>query len=203
MTISKEVENIILADASIQKDLGRGLINHRALARYILDTYRIKASLDAVISAIRRIDVEPFKDYDKKIANLFKGASISTRNSLVCFTLRHDALKLIPKVFSKNIRVVTGTEEIKIIVDNTKSESVEESLSQYILKVEKDLGEISIRLAEEAAKTRGVMARIANEIALNKINIVELLISVPEFLIYVKEKDVIRTHEVLLGMSSS
>ena len=88
-------------------------------------------------------------------------------------------------------------------MDNTKSESVEESLSQYILKVEKDLGEISIRLAEEAAKTRGVMARIANEIALNKINIVELLISVPEFLIYVKEKDVIRTHEVLLGMSSS
>lgn len=200
-SIAQEVSNIVSSDISIQKDLIRGLINHRALARYIIDKYNIDASLDAVISSIRRIELEPIKDADKKMANLFKDASISTRNNLVCFTLKKEALFLLPKIISKNIRIVTGTDEIKLIVDKAKSDDIEDMVSAHTVKIEKDLGEVSIKLDEEAAKTRGVTSRIANEIALNKINIEELFISVPEFLIYVKQKDVIRTHGVLLNLS--
>ncbi len=203
MSISQEVSDIIASDLTVQKDLSRGLINHRALARYILDKYNIEASLDAVISAIRRIEIEPLKDADKKISNLFRDAAISTRNNLVCLTLKKEAICLLPKIISKNIRIVTGSEEINLVVEKTKSDDIQDIFSQYITKVEKNLGEVSIRLAEEAAKTRGVTSRIANEIALNKINIEQLLISVPEFLIYVKDKDVIKTHEVLLGLSGS
>ncbi|MBI4163838.1 MAG: hypothetical protein HY512_03170 [Candidatus Aenigmarchaeota archaeon] len=203
MSISQQVSDIVSSDLSLQKDIHRGLINHRALARYLIDKYDFDASLDAVISALRRIELEPLKEFDKKITGFFKDASISTRNNLVCFTLKKEALFLLPKIISKNIRIVTGTDEINLIVEKTKSETLHDIFSQYIIKTEKDLGEVSIRLAEEAAKTRGVMSRIANEISLNKINIEQLLISVPEFLIYVKDKDVIKTHEVLLGLSGS
>ncbi len=203
MSISQTVSDIIGSDLSLQKDLRRGLINHRALARYLLEKYNLDASLDAVISAIRRIEIEPLKDFDKKITGFFKDATISTRNNLVCFTLKKEALYLLPKVINKNIRVVTGTDEINVIAEKPKYESLQDIFSQYTIKIEKDIGEVSIRLAEEAAKTRGVMSRIANEISLNKINIEQLLISVPEFLIYVKDKDVIKTHEVLLGLSGS
>src|SRR3989338_870666 len=195
-SISQQVSDIIYSDISLQKDLTRGLINHRALARYIIDKYSLDASLDSVISAIRRVEIEPMKEADKKISNLFKDAAISTRNNLVCFTLKSEAIVLLQKVASKNVRIVTGHEEIKVIVEKGKYEIVHDIFSPYIVKVEKDLGEVGIKLAEEAAKTYGVMSRIANEIALNKINIVELLISVPEFLICVRDKDVIKTHEV-------
>ena len=202
-SISQQVSDIIYSDISLQKDLTRGLINHRALARDIIDKYSLDASLDSVISAIRRVEIEPMKEADKKISNLFKDAAISTRNNLVCFTLKSEAIVLLQKVASKNVRIVTGHEEIKVIVEKGKYEIVHDIFSPYIVKVEKDLGEVGIKLAEEAAKTYGVMSRIANEIALNKINIVELLISVPEFLICVRDKDVIKTHEVLLGLSGS
>lgn len=203
MSIAQDVLRIVNSDLSIQKDLSRGLINHRALARYILENHELKASIDAVISALRRIEIEPAKEFDKKISNLFKDSIISTRNNLVCFTLKTDSIQSIQKILTKTTKVVTGTEEIKVIVDRTRTEAVESALSNFIIRVEKDIGEATIKLAEEAAKTRGVMARIANEISLSKINIIELLISVPEFLIYVKEKDVIKTHEVLLNLSGN
>ncbi len=200
MTIAQEVFRIINSDLSLQKEMSRGLINQRALARYILDNYNLKASMDAVISALRRVEVEPVQEFEKKVSNLFRGAVISTKNNLVCFTLKSDAITQIPKGLAKKIKIVTGTEEIKFIVDKGQSEILEDNLSDFIIREEKDIGEITIKLAEEAAKTRGVLLKIANEIVLNKINIIELLISVPEFLIYVKEKDVIKTHEVLLNL---
>ena len=155
MSISKEVAKIIESDLSIQNNLSRGLINHRALARHILNKHDVKASLDGIISAIRRIEIEPIRAYEKKIENMFKDSTISTRNNLICFTVKPEAILLLPKILSKNIRLVTGNEEIKIIAEKGKGEYVQGILSGHILKVEKDLGEVCIKLDEEAAKTSG------------------------------------------------
>ncbi|MEK0346490.1 MAG: hypothetical protein QQN65_06625, partial [Nitrosopumilus sp.] len=57
----KKIENIrefiwkiIDTDISLKKDLLRGIVNIRSLAKYIIDTQTINVSLDSVISAIRR-----------------------------------------------------------------------------------------------------------------------------------------------------
>ena len=54
------VDRIIESDGAIRKDLGRGLLNIRALARYIQGEARLdgeELSIEAVIGAIRRYDV--------------------------------------------------------------------------------------------------------------------------------------------------
>ena len=54
------VDRIIESDGAIRKDLGRGLLNIRALARYIQGEATLdgeELSIEAVIGAIRRYDV--------------------------------------------------------------------------------------------------------------------------------------------------
>ena len=199
--IAEQVLKLIQSDLSIQKNLDRGLINIRGLARYLIEKHELEASLESVISAIRRFEPKPFQESEKKFLKLFKDAKISTRNNIVCFTLGKDAIKLIGKSSHKNIRLIFGTDQIKIICSKQDADWFSDLFSEYIKKIEKDLGELSLVVSEEVIKSKGVMARIANEIALHDINIVEMFICPPEFLIYVKQADVIKTHEAVLKLS--
>lgn len=201
MSIVNDVWNILKSDPTIQKNLDRGLINIRGLSRYLIEKHKIDASMDAVISAIRRFDSKKYEKEEQTILNLLKNSKISTKNNIVCFTLGIDALSILGNILNRNIRAVIGTNEIKIVCEKESSEDIESFLSEYIKKEEKDLSELSITVNQKAVKQKGLVARISNEIAIHNINIVELLISPPEFLIYVKEKDMIKTHETLLSLT--
>ena len=48
--------------------------------------------------------------------------------------------------------------------------------------------------------TKGVLARIATELSLGNINIHELIMCPPEFIVYVKERDIVKAHEALLKL---
>ncbi|MBT7928627.1 hypothetical protein HN682_01735, partial [Candidatus Peregrinibacteria bacterium] len=64
--INQTVWRLLAQDLSIQKNLKKGLINVRGLAKYLIETYNLRASLDAVISAIRRFEnSETFKDEEE------------------------------------------------------------------------------------------------------------------------------------------
>ena len=60
---------------------------------------------------------------------------------------------------------------------------------------------ISVVLPEKAIQTKGVMAKIASEIALANINITELIVCPPQFFIYVAEKDIVKAHERVLALT--
>jgi len=64
------------------------------------------------------------------------------------------------------------------------------------------LSEISVTVAEKATKTRGVLARITAELALANINIHEMMVCPPQFLIYVSEKDIVKAHERIMSLAS-
>src|SRR3989338_5183875 len=116
MKIAQTVWNILKSDLALQKDLDKGLINVRGLAKYILNKYSLEASLDAVISAIRRFEAEKvYEKEDKVILSLFKDAKIATRNNIACLTIKKAGLKSMKAVLDKDIRAIIGTEEIKII----------------------------------------------------------------------------------------
>lgn len=202
MKISQLVWNILKSDMAIQKDLEKGLINVRGLAKYILNKYDLEASLDAVISAIRRFEAEKvYEKEEKAILSLFKDAKIATRNNIICLTVKKDGLKQMKAVLDKNIRAIIGTEEIKIVCEKKYLENMKDAFSDDVVKVEEDLSELDIEISEKAIKQRGVLARISNEISLHNINILESIICPPEFLIYVKEKDAVKTYEILLGLT--
>jgi predicted regulator of amino acid metabolism with ACT domain len=197
-SITKEVWRIIESDRAIEKDLARNIINMRALARFIIDKYGLGASLDSVISAIRRFDIKSTQESDKKLSNLFKEAIIKTRNNIVCITVRHETGV---EIKAEGIRKATGSESSKLIIEKSRLKEFLTAIPRKAIeKIEENLSELSINIDERAIKTRGVLARIANEISMSNINIEEIIISPPEFLIYVKEENITRTYESVLRL---
>ena len=208
-SVNQQVWKLISADVSIQKGLKRDIINIRGLAKFFMKRYGVKASLDSVISAIRRYDgSESFVEDD--VVSVFKNSIISTKNNVVCVSLRLDAVRQLPKLvdmqnnhqLSYHIKLVTGPNSIKLLTDNVEKDKVLGLFNEkYVVNVEDDLSEISVSLSQKAISTKGVLARMANELSLNNVNISELLVAPPDFLIYVKEKDIVKTHDTLLRLS--
>jgi predicted regulator of amino acid metabolism with ACT domain len=190
--ITKEVWKVIESDLAIEKDLARNLINTRALARFIIDKYTLKTK--------RR-----FIDADQKIVNLFRDAVIKTHNNMACITAHHkkgDIDQLLDRLSKmKGIRVATGTENTRIITDQHQLREVTRAVPPKLrTEINGDLSELSITIDEKAGRTKGVLARITNEISLANINIEEMMIPHPEFLIYVKQQNILKAYESVLKL---
>jgi len=206
--INQTVSKIISMDMAIQKGLSNNIINSRALAKYVIKKYSLTASLDSVISAIRRFQSqENFEKEEKAVLHIFRDAVVSTKNNIACLTL-----ELTPKEFFQKmsmfpnsripLKVVTGTREVKILFENTYLKNMKEMFTEDDIKITmNNLSEISVKVSERALRTKGVLARISSELALARINVDELLVIPPEFLIYVKQKDIVKAHEAMMKLT--
>lgn len=205
--INQTVWKILESDLAIQKDISRKIINVRALAKNILRKYELPASLDSVISSIRRFQGATHFDEDEKaLLHIFRDSVVSTKNNMACITLGLRSRDLFSKVCATGnhlvpFKISSGSEEIKIIVEQPHLEAVRGWFDKKdLLSIDKDLSELLVVVAEKAIHTKGVLARIANELSLANINIHEMITCPPEFLVYVKEKDIVKAHEAILKL---
>ncbi len=207
-SINNLVWRCIAEDASIQKDLQRGLINVRGLARHLIDKHHIGASMDAVISAIRRFETEQvFADNTKDIDSVMKSAVITTKNFVTCITMKEVEYKTISmdyvgkNILKENFRMVKSKEIIKLFLNQKDIEKKLDLFSKgNVISVTKDLAEIRVTMNHKATETVGVLARLSHEIALHDVPIFELISAIPELLIYVKSDDLVRAHKAVLGV---
>ena len=202
------VWRLIAEDVSIQKNLTRDLINIRALARYLITKHHLKVSLDAVISAIRRYESDAaFSDNTAEIDAVFQSAIIMTKNHVACITLKDAEYKTISadyvgqNTLKENFRLIKSKEVVKIFVNQKDLDAKLQLFDKdNILSVTKDLAEIRVTTHAKAAETVGVLARLSHEIALHDVCIYDIIWAVPEFLIYVKSDDLVRSHKAVLGL---
>ncbi len=203
---NQEVWKILRADLAIQKDLNRNLINTRALAKYVITKYNLTTSLDAVISSVRRFQSEEcFKEEEHTMLGIFKNAVISTKNNMACITLNvrphHFLKKMSLAENGPSYRIIATPNEIKVMLETPLLADVKKLFSKDdIIKIEEKLSEIRIKVSDVAVQTKGVLARIANELALADINLQEIIVCSPRFLIYVKERDIVKAHEAILKL---
>lgn len=209
-SINNTVWRLIAEDASIQKELARGLINIRGLARYLIDKHHLDTSMDAVISAIRRYETEQvFEDNNKEIDAVLHSAIITTKNYVTCITLKEMEYPTIAhdfvgkNILRENFRLVKGKEIVKLYLNQ---KDIEKKLvlfkKENVLSVTKDLAEIRVTMHSKATETIGVLARISHEVALHDVCIYGIIIAVPELLLYVKSDDLVRAHKAVLGLIS-
>ncbi len=201
-SINQQVWKAMQTDPAIMSGMQRKLINTRALAKYLINKYELKASLDAVISSIRRFPLIEHQEEEKTLHNIFRDSVISTKNNIACITVGiqpHIAFAKLNGILPA-MRVTTGTDEVKIIVESGQVEKITKVFKNA--QVERDLSEISVTVAEKAVKTKGVLARIAAELALANINVHEMITCPPQFLIYVSEKDIVKAHERIITLTS-
>jgi hypothetical protein len=207
--VNQNVRKILQEDLAIQKDLSRRIINMRALAKHILKRYQLQASLDAVISAIRRFQAEGvFEEHESALLNIFKDAIVTTKNSMAALTLALTPAEFYKRACSRDpafgYHITTGSREVKLYIEQSSLEHVKQLFTKEELRhAEEDLSQISIVVRPEATQTRGVIARMTSELALANINVHGIIICTPEFLVYVKQKDIVKAHESILKLCSA
>ena len=198
----------------IRNDLSQGLINVRALAKHILKQKKMDTTLDAIISAIRRYELNRQDDFFTNTYKLIgQTINLSTRSAFAKITLvkDNDVQRLLPELFDAIkyargdvLRVMQANESIKLLVDEKNLEDITEIFPKdKILKIEKNLAEINMNMHPKMQTTHGILAVITNELAINGINIVEIMSCFPEMLFFVKEQDVLKAYQVLYQLCHS
>ena len=56
-------------------------------------------------------------------------------------------------------------------------------------------------MSSSKRETKGILARMANEIALYNIVIIDVITCAPEVIFYVKQEDILKTHEILFNLN--
>jgi len=203
--INKIVWGVIDNDITIQKNLQKEIINIRALARRIKEKHKINSSLHAIISSIRRFDLDKFNEHEEELTNIFHNSIIRSQNKVVCITIKRESLEFldyIRKLDKKSlIKLIVGNINAKIIIASHDKEKLVDMIEKKHLIKYENVGEIVVNIGEEGKRTKGVMAKIANELSLRDINIKEMLASIPEIIIYIDEKDLSKASEILLSLA--
>jgi len=211
--IAHKVWKILDNNPSIRKNLRRGLINHSALARFIIEKNNLDTTLDAVISAIRRYKLDQYDEVYGKANKIIGQSSISTKSKLANINLIKDSeiQKTLPKLFSlinynqgDTLRVIQADESIKILVDEKNLEKIKALFpNNKIIKIDKRLAEINLHLPEEAVNTPGILAITSNELAMSDINVMETMSCVPELLWFVNKEDILKAYNVIYNLCNS
>ena len=212
--INQEVWKFIDNDPTIKYAMSYGIINKRALANYIKKQIKLDTKIDAIISSIRRYNIQEYDNvFLKARKTIIPNIDLSTRSNIVNVILSKDTeiQKLIPEFFSiikydkgDVLRIIQADESIKVLINEKNLNKITKILpNKKILSIKKNLAEINIHFIKDAIDSPGVIAIISNEIAINRVSIVEVLSCFPELLWYVYQSDLLKAYNVLYQLCQS
>lgn len=204
----KEIEEDIILRRALEKDI----ISLKNLAVYLIKKRKLNATTDAIISAIRRYPQESNleKKYEKARAIIAESQDIRVTSNIISIAIEKNkqTQEQLQKVFDKIdyekgeiLLIIQGEQSIKVMINEKNRDKVLTYFPKNkILHIEEDLAEINIQLADEAVHTPGIIVVLSTELMVHDINVVELMSCVPEMLFFVKQKDVVKSYEILFNL---
>ncbi|MBI2140631.1 hypothetical protein HYU14_06935 [Candidatus Woesearchaeota archaeon] len=213
-TIRAVIWNLIDRDIALRKILARGIINIRGLAKSLIKEQKLDASLDSVISAVRRYKEHlPKKAEQLSAYAMLKEAKVSIKTKMAMLLLkRADEVKtslgrpekIADYQLHDTIRILEGYNTFTLIVDRKNMDKVKGLFSpKNILSQNNKVGMIEISYPPELEKTPGVFAVISGELGQNDISINAALIAPREHIIIVDEDKLLKAFEVIFGLAGS
>jgi hypothetical protein len=194
----REVEKILENEPVIRKGLQWGIINSRALARFIQSRDGLDASPEAILGIIRRYPLKEQAEREEP-SRVLRNCELAMRDKVAGLVLENgpETMKRISEFAAsikstrgENLRVVVGLRWITVIANQKAMDQFRESFSsKEVFRYEKDLAEISILLTPAAPATKGIYARITNELLLNDVNLVSIDTSHLEIIILINEEN--------------
>ncbi len=209
--IELRIRDLLGRHPEIEKCYQEGLVNRRALARYLIaNGVGGPGDLDAVVASLRRYE---FGDFEGRGPELFPAIRVTLKDRImiVDFEKEKALLQDLQKIIGQfeydrgdTLKFVVGTASIKLFVDQGKEAIVRSLLTRYKVRSRLDrLSEISMMFPEAATNTRGVLAVLTRELALNDVVLTELLTASPELLIYVRDEHVAEAYEIVRRLQRS
>ena len=208
--LEQALHRLLSRRPEIEKCYRAGLINRRALARYLVRVEGARPDqVESTVAMIRRHD---FGETEADAHELFQDARIALKDGILILDFEKEKA-LLPRLErvirqidydrGDTLKVVVGTASIKLFLDRKKEGALRPSLAEFRLRGRLDrLSEISMLFPEAASATRGVLSVICRELALHDVVITELLTASPELLLYVRGDQVARAYDVLRDLQA-
>tara|TARA_Y100000310_G_scaffold345257_1_gene463170 strand:+ start:4315 stop:4938 length:624 start_codon:yes stop_codon:yes gene_type:complete len=206
MSASQEISQLLMQDAAVNKCLTNGVINSRALAKFLIKKYGLTYSEEAVVSAIRRYSPSAAKD--NGVGNLLQGAMLFTKSNVSCLTTDEGSQEKFAAVLNdeklnKNVRISRAKKYTKLFVYEKEFEVLRSHfLDDKVRRVQQNLVELRILLSKDVHDAVGLLAKLGSQLAMYDLPIQEMIVSLPELLVYVKEEDGLKAQEALMKLLS-
>jgi hypothetical protein len=215
-TITYWVEQIIKQKPFLQEALVRGLINNAALAESIIPEIekkeKRKIKFSAVNMAIRRLSEALDKKFESKL-KFDKHSDITIKSNLILLMVKRTwnsqrALKGLYELFDNRpgtfINVTQGPHEIVILTSDFHEKEIGGLFSkQDKIKEFSKLSGVTIRIPTNFSETPGFLYIISRALALDNINIVDVISTYTELTIILDERDTSRAFDVLRELINS
>lgn len=206
--IAEQVKIFLDNDFIIRKCLFRNIVSFRALSRYIIKALDLEEkNMDAVMSAIRRYKKEEKEKTEAELKKLFSKVAVKTRSNVVniCLKKNKKVLEQLNRINSivdiekgEIIRIIQSEESIRIILDEKNLDKFFGNFSKSdCISIGKDLVEINLHFTQDASKIKGVISLISSSLNSEDINIVEIISSAPELLVFIRKEDLLKALNVI------
>ena len=174
------VKEAIERDGSIRIGLARGLINARALARYLQKSTHDRYTFEALLSAIRRYPIK--ESAAKRVAAGKLIRKLAMKNEISVIHMRNSPeLQQVLAKFAGEVdhaggetfRAVSTTKAVKVEIDSKNEEKLTSKLQKRdVLLRESNLAEIAVDMSD-IRNTPGILGVFSTELAINGVNILE------------------------------
>lgn len=211
-TNAQRVADAIGEDVVLGEALARGVVNHRALARWLKERYALEASEEAIVSAVRRYQVDRSRGglFDPA-RQLLRRSHVNVRSSLVSAVLPNtaDVQSLLPDLFravrtdlGQTLRVISSEKGFKVVLDEANLPLLTDIFGTgSVEQTKRPLTELSVVFPSSALSTPGILAVTSQALALQGVNIAEIVEGILQIHILVAEDDAAAAYRVLLALT--
>lgn len=207
--VPEAVRTVLHRDGVVTEALARGIVNLRALARWIIATEGLDATEDAVLSAIRRQYEPDGEDPYTDAHGILAQSHLNVRSSVAQITAPRT--KSIQEKLSKLLKVVDfekgeflyythGETGVKIVVDQANLDDVTSLLEPDVRQVVKDLAAVSVVEPPEGLWVSGILSLMTQALALQRTNVIDAVWGFPEYTFFVEEDDTLAAYRALDGL---
>jgi hypothetical protein len=203
--VRRSIERIIESDPTIRTGLQRGIINSRALSRYILENCAVDSTPDAVLGILRRYPLEGTREDGNRLA--LKDSKISMRGGIAYLTIENspDIMKRVAEFAStirsirgENFRVLVGSDSVRVIASQEALDNFRQTFRpKEIIRYSTELAEICLLLPFGTERLGEIATAITAQLTMNRISLAGILVCPPEDVIIVSESDASRTFDAL------
>lgn len=178
VSTADQVAQVLARDSVAREGLRRGILNARALARWMIASHGWTASEEAVLSALRR-GRWTASPPDPNLRRILQHSHINTTSN-VCSVMLRGGLstaplaaalaRLLKAEWGASLRVVASADNARLVVPAERLPAVRRALGGLVEDVREGLTEVSIVQSQESLNTPGVVAYVVGALAFQGIN---------------------------------
>jgi len=201
-------------NTDIKRNISRGVINIRALAKFILnENPELNLSQTGVITALRRyVEDADFDQKQKSLDKIFQNTKLemSFGNVIMHIDKTESSINALIDLLKKlnfngkgHLNIVMGEASFAMMFDNEVYDLVSKQFeNENIIKEINKVGKVTLKLDPAVMETPNVFATILNGVGINDINVLDSITKRERFMIFVKEEELMKTCNVLYKFTS-